>query len=205
MIIDIFEQLGHTILGLIDDFREAGATTMGYQVIGKREDLPRLAGENPESKFFIAVGDNWIRQQIKNDLLQRVPEAQFANAIHPTATLGRQVRIGTGVAIMGGVVVNSNSAIEDFTIINTGARVDHDTTLGKFSSIAPGAVMGGNVSLGNASVVAIGAVVSNNVTIGEHTVIGAAALQLTNAGDRELWYGIPARKIRDRDIGERYL
>lgn len=205
VVIDIFERCGYPIIGLIDDFRAVGARTLGYEVIGGLKEVMQLATTHPQSKFFVAVGDNWLRSKISEELVDLLPDARFANAIHPAATLGRDVNCGVGVAIMAGAVVNSATRLGNFTIVNTGARVDHDSVLGAFSSIAPGAVMGGNVTVGDYSAVAIGAVVGHGVTVGKHTVIGAAGLQLADAGDREVWYGVPARKVRSREVGEKYM
>jgi len=106
---------------------------------------------------------------------------------------------------MAGAIINSDTIIEDFTIINTKASIDHDSKMFKFSSLAPNVTTGGNVSIGEFSAISIGATIKHNISIGNHTVIGAGALLMKNCGDNLIMYGIPAKEIRKREKGEKYL
>jgi hypothetical protein len=38
---------------------------------------------------------------------------------------------------MAAAVINSNTVIGDFAIVNTKASMDHDSNMGNFSSLAP--------------------------------------------------------------------
>jgi len=206
VIIDIFEKEGkYEILGLLDAYRNIGEETLGYMVVGKEENLPDLLLKNPNCKLFVAIGDNWIRQKVVNKIIDIVPNIDFASAIHPSAQIGKNVRIGKGVAVMAGAVINSDTIIEDFTIINTKASIDHDSKMLKFSSLAPNVTVGGNVSIGEFSAISIGATIKHGVSIGNHTVIGAGALLMKSCGDNLVMYGVPAKEIRKREIGEKYL
>jgi serine acetyltransferase len=75
----------------------------------------------------------------------------------------------------------------------------------KFSSLGPGTNIGGNVGIGECTAISLGAKVIENITIGKHTVIGAGALVIRNVGDFKIAFGIPAKEIRTREIGEGYL
>lgn len=205
VIIDIFEKSNYNILGLLDTFREDGEETMGYKIIGKDVDLPSLSEQHPNCEYFIAIGDNWLRHTVRNKIIKILPNAKFANAIHPNAAIARTVVLGSGIAIMAGCIVNSNTVIEDFSILNTGASIDHDSKMSSFSSLAPRAATGGKVTIGEFSAVCMGATIKHRVTIGKHTIVGAASLLLTNTGDYEVLYGVPAKKIRDRKPGDKYL
>jgi len=74
-----------------------------------------------------------------------------------------------------------------------------------FSSLAPNATTGGSVSIGEFSAISIGATIKHGISIGKHSVIGAGALLMKNCGDNLIMYGIPAKEIRKREIGEKYL
>jgi sugar O-acyltransferase (sialic acid O-acetyltransferase NeuD family) len=206
VIIDIFEKENkYQIVGLLDAFRKIGEETLGYKVIGKEDNLPELLSKFPDCKIFIAIGDNWIRKKVMDKIIEIVPNINFATTIHPSAQLGKNVKIGKGVAIMAGAIINSDTIIEDFTIINTKASIDHDSKMLKFSSLAPNVTTGGNVSIGEFSAISIGATIKHGISIGKHSVIGAGALLMKNCGDNLIMYGIPAKEIRKREIGEKYL
>jgi sugar O-acyltransferase (sialic acid O-acetyltransferase NeuD family) len=206
VIIDIFEKENkYKILGLLDPHKNIGEKVSGYKVIGRDEDLPDLLSGNVGCKIFVAIGDNWLRQRIVNKLIAISPNIDFASTIHPSAQIGKDVRIGKGVAIMAGSIINSDTIIEDFTIINTKASIDHECKMLQFSSLAPNATTGGNVIIGEYSAISIGAIIKHGISIGKHTVIGAGALVMKNCGDNQIMYGVPAKEIRKREIGEKYL
>jgi len=206
VIVDIFEKMADfQIVGLIDDKLEMGTQVLGHSVIGNTETIASLLLIHKNCLAFVAIGDNWTRHLIVNKLTESHPELEFASAIHPSAQIGKDVGIGKGVAIMAGAVVNSGTKIGDFTILNTKASLDHDCLLSPFSSLAPGTTTGGNVKIGAFSAVSISATILHGKTIGTHCVVGAGSLVVKNVNDFELVYGLPAKFIRKRDVGERYL
>jgi len=206
VIIDIFEKTQqYTLLGLLDATRKPGDETMGYKVLGKEEDLPRLINENAGCQVIVAIGDNWVRQKVVNNVLAIMPGISFASAIHPSAQIARNVVIGKGVAIMPGAIINSDTLIGDFTIINTKASIDHDGEMSGFSSLGPNATIGGRVTIGEGSAVSISATVIHNINIGRHSLIGAGAVLMEDCDDYMVMHGVPAQKIRSREPGEKYL
>lgn len=206
VIIDIFEKEGkYQIVGLLDAFRKLGEETLGYIVIGKEDDLPDLLSKNKNCKIFIAIGDNWIRKKVMDKIVDIIPNIDFATTIHPSVQIGKNVHVGYGTAIMAGAIINSETTIGNFTIINTKASIDHDCKMLNFSSLAPNVTTGGNVTIGEYSAISIGATIKDGLTIGNHSVIGAGALLMKNCEDNAIMYGIPAKLIRKREIGEKYL
>jgi acetyltransferase-like isoleucine patch superfamily enzyme len=103
------------------------------------------------------------------------------------------------------VVVNSDCRIGRFCILNTKALLDHDGLMEDYSSLAPNAAAGGNVTVGTFSAISLGANIVHGVFIGEHTILGAGALALENIPDHCVAYGAPAKYVRKRGEGERYL
>ncbi len=101
------------VVGLLDTFKPITTSVQGYQVIGSEDDLPALFAANICDCVFVAVGDNWVRSQIVNRIKERVPEAEFVSAIHPSAQISPNVTIGAGTVIMAGVVVNTGCKIGD--------------------------------------------------------------------------------------------
>lgn len=157
------------------------------------------------SKGIIAIGDNWIRKLFVDRILKISPNFNYINAVHPKAEIGKDVEIGKGTVLMPGVIVNANSVIGDFCILNTNSSLGHDGRMEKFSSLAPKSCTGGNFRLGKHSAVCLGANVIDNITILEHSVIGAGSLVVGNIEDHVLAYGAPAKKVRNRRPGEPYM
>ncbi len=206
VVIDIFEKMNnYEIVGLIDGYREKGAQTSGYDVLGSEDVLPELQQKYEHLQFFVAIGDNALREKVVLNLLNIIPTASFANAVHPSAQIAASVTLGQGVAIMAGAVINSDTSVGNFTIINTKASLDHDCVLGDYASLGPNATTGGNVKIGKSSVLGISATIKHNIKVGSNTIVGASALLLQNCADNEVWFGAPARFVKPRVLGEKYL
>ena len=131
------------IVGMIDSYRKAGESELGYEILGSEENLPRLVRETGIEAGFIAIGDNWQRHLMAERIWRLLPGFEFVTLVHPSANIGREVRIARGSVLMAGATVNVGTDIGEFCILNTGSSIDHDSSMGAFSSLGPGAVTGG--------------------------------------------------------------
>ena len=71
--------------------------------------------------------------------------------------------------------------------------------------MGPGVTTGGNVKIGSCTAIGLGAYILNDITIGDHAMIGSGCLVVNNVDDQKVVYGVPAKNIREREIGEKYL
>ena len=206
VVIDIVEQAGqYRIAGLIDSFRPRGEETLGYPVLGAENDLPLLIDVHGIAGVLVAIGDNHAREKVTADLAALVPGLPCVSAVHPAARIGKASTIGAGTVVMAGVVINPCCTIGDGCIVNTNASLDHDGVMENFSSVAPGVVTGGNCRIGEGAAIGLGAMLRHRIAVGEHSVVGAGAVVLRDVEPYTIAYGNPARRIRDRAAGERYL
>nr|WP_254209605.1 acetyltransferase [Burkholderia multivorans] len=206
VVIDIVEQAGrYRIAGLIDSFRSRGEQTLGYPVLGAERDLPQLVDAHRVMGVLVAVGDNHAREQVTATLASIVPDLPHVTAIHPAARVGKASTIGAGTVVMAGAVINPCCAIGAACIVNTNASLDHDGVMDDFSSLAPGVVTGGNCRIGRGAAIGLGAMLRHRIAVGEHAVVGAGAVVLRDVDPYTVAYGNPARRIRERAAGERYL
>jgi len=206
VVIDIVQQEGRfNIVGLLDRFRSVGDQTSGYPILGKEEDLPNLIGVHLLKGAIIAIGDNFTRSKVAARIKAISPDLLLVSAIHPAASIASEVIIGEGTVVMAGVSINPCASIGRFCILNTHSSLDHDSVLADFASLAPGAIAGGNCRIGQYSAISIGAVLSHGVSIGEHTVIGAGSLVMKSIESFTVAYGTPAKVIRTRAPGDKYL
>jgi sugar O-acyltransferase (sialic acid O-acetyltransferase NeuD family) len=205
VIIDIFERNNVEIIGVIDDYRNTNEKTLEYDVLGKILDIPKIIKKITDCGLFIAIGDNYGRYLVVNKIKTMIPEVKFFSAIHPSAQIGKNVILGNGVAIMAGAIINTDAKIGNFTFINTKASAGHDVKMLDFSSLAPGVTIGGNSIIGEHSAISIGATIKEKLEIGNHSIIGAGLLLMKNCPNNVIMYGVPARIIREREVGAKYL
>ena len=204
--IDIIEKEDkYNIVGIIDSIHDIGSDRFGYKIIGRQENLPELIKEYKIYGGVISIGDNWIRNNIFLQVSSLVPNFNFINAIHPSVVIGNNVILGKGIVAMAGCIFNPKSIIGDFTFFATGAQVEHDCIISDFASISAGSITGGYVKLGKYSALTLGVTVLDRLEIGENTVVGAGSLVIKSLPDNVLAYGIPARIIRSRNVGEKFL
>ena len=206
VVIDIVQLEGkYRIAGLLDRTRRVGEQTLGYRVLGQEEDLPKLKEVHALHGAFVAIGDNFVRSRAVALVKEFAPELPFVRAVHPAACLAPGTSIGEGTAIMAGAVVNPCCAIGRHCILNTHCSLDHDSQMADFASLAPGATLGGKCRIGPFAAICIGAVLVHDVHIGEHAVIGAGALVTHSMDPFVVAYGSPAKVVRTRAPGDKYV
>lgn len=206
VVADIVEQEGLlAVAGFIDAQVAAGTVHYGYPVLGTENDLTRLCEEHSVSRGIVAIGDNFVRARVVERIGAVMPEFRYATAAHPSAQVARGAVFGPGTVLMANTVLNSDCTVGAHCIVNTGAQLDHDGEMDAYASLAPGVVAGGNCTIGGFAAVGIGANVSHGRSVGRHAVVGAGAVVIADVPAHQVWYGVPARFIRDRRDGEAYL
>lgn len=195
----------YNIIGIIDSIHDIGSDRFGYKILGRQEDIVQLVNKYNIEGGVISIGDNWVRYHVFEQIKKQIPDFNFVNAIHPSVVIGDNVELGEGVVMMAGCIINPKSKIGNFTFFATGAQVDHDCNIENYSSISAGSITGGYVTLGEFSAITLGVTVIDRLKIGKNTVIGAGSLVLKDIPDNVLVYGNPARIIRTRKEGEKFL
>jgi sugar O-acyltransferase (sialic acid O-acetyltransferase NeuD family) len=180
-------------------------TSPNPEILGIEDQLEELIAKHAISHAIVGIGDNFIRKKVVDRVSRDFPSLKWASLIHPKAVIAPEVRIGPGTAVMAGAVINPGTSIGSHCIINTRVSVDHDNRIDDFASLAPGVTTGGHVSIGKNSIVSIGATVRHQIHIGQNSLVGAGSLVLNDIPEGVLAYGVPAKIIRSRKEGEKYL
>lgn len=204
IIIDLIKSsTEYCIFGLIDKVLPIHHMVYGYEILGDESIL--LEFLNEVYGGVVAIGDNVERKKLVEKVKKINPNFQFVSVIHPSAIVSRYAKINEGTVVMAGAIINCYSFIGEHCIINTNSSVDHDCFLGDYASIATGATLGGNVKVGEYSAISLGVNVIDSINIGEHTLIGAGSTVVRDISPFVVADGLPAKKIRTRAIGEKYI
>jgi sugar O-acyltransferase (sialic acid O-acetyltransferase NeuD family) len=204
--LDIFEKGGlYNVIGFIDSIADIGSEIFGYSIIGRQKDIVHLCEKYKIDAGFIGIGDNYSRKFVRDTIISLIPNFVFINAIHPTVSIGRNVKIGIGIAMMAGAVANPDCVIENFCILNTGAQLGHNSYMGEFSHLSGNSATAAKVKIGKMSAISLGVTIVDRINIGENTVVGIGSVLLKSLPDNVLAYGNPAKIIRPRKPGEKFL
>jgi UDP-perosamine 4-acetyltransferase len=168
---------------------------LGVPVLQGDAHLARLAQEGYR-EAFVAIGSNALRQRL--GISARGLGFALVNAISPSAIVSRTARLGQGIAIMAGVVINADTSIADLAIVNTSASIDHDGSVGEAAHIAPQCGLAGNVSVGPRSFLGIGCKVIPGISIGDDVLAGAGSVIVSNVANNARIAGVPAKHFRKR-------
>lgn len=192
VVIGILQAMGKTVTGYCDvEAKQFNPYSIVYH--GKELDEPGI-GYLRGNEFFIAVGDNSLREKIYSKVSKLGPLP--INAIHPAAVIDPHAVIAPhGVMISAKAVINPLARIGNGVICNTGCIIEHECVVDEFAHVGPGAILCGNVQVGQGSYVGAGAVVRQGIRIGANAMIGMGAVVIKDVADGETVAGNPSRLL----------
>ncbi len=193
-----------SIIKKLKDFEIVGFTELekkdnilGIEYLGPDSVLQDLFNQGIKNA---AIGLGQIKSSLHRkrivELLNKIG-FKFPTIVSPNSIINEAVSIGKGTVIMDGVIINSGSAIGNFSIINTKASIDHDCKIGSFTHIAPGVTLSGEVTIGDDVLIGTGASVIHQIKIPSKTIISAGSSVQKNIEKDGIYRGIPAEFLRE--------
>jgi UDP-perosamine 4-acetyltransferase len=172
-----------------------GQEMLGVPVLGDDTRLPEVIERG--ARFFLvglgSTGDNGPRQRLFELGLSNRLEP--LTAMHPSAICSPRAKIGAGVQMLAGSIINAGARLGDNVIINSGAIVEHDCTVEDHVHIATGARLASTVHVSAGAHVGIGAVIRQSIHIGEGAIVGAGAVVVKDVPPYTIVIGVPARPL----------
>lgn len=182
--------LESSIVAVYDDFVMEKMLDGTLPILNSEAAFRSFVEKNGSVYGLIGIGNNAIRER-----LSREYPIRYAVAVHPSAIIADDVRIGEGTVVMAGAIINPGARIGRHCIINTGAIVEHDCVIGDFVHISPGVKMAGDVKIGRMSHIGVGTSIIPKVVIGENVIVGAGTVVIRDIADGLKVVGVPAREI----------
>jgi sugar O-acyltransferase (sialic acid O-acetyltransferase NeuD family) len=118
------------------------------------------------------------------------------SVLHPSAIVSSLALVGESTQILAGSIVAPYAQIGDFSIINSGANVDHDCQIGNCCHLAPMVSLAGEVTLEDNVFVGTNATVLPKIRIGVNSIVGAGAVVREDIPGNTVVVGVPAKYLR---------
>lgn len=183
---------GHdfVIKGYLDDNKDVLAKFSNYPpIIGTVEDyIP-----HDDDVFVCALGSIAYKQHYVRIIKEK--GGVFYTLIHPSSSIGNNVRIGEGCIIGYGTQIDCDVEIGDFVGIQTNVVVGHDAKIGSWSILDCYSFMGGGSQIGEAVTMHTHSVLIPQKKIGNNVVVNASSLVIRDVHDNKVVMGNPAKEI----------
>lgn len=178
------------VVGVFDDGQPDRKLLASYDVehAGTVSDLLDLPDE---VSVVVGVAHPYTRSR----LVKAVGHRARLTLVHPTATVGRAVRIGRGAVVCSHVSIANHVVIGDDTQIGANSTIGHDCRVGSCVTISPLVAVSGNISLGNGSFLGTGASFKQGLVIGANAVVGSGAAVTQDVEPDTTVVGVPAKPL----------
>jgi len=162
----------HHEVHFLDDNLTPKDISPKIDIVGRFMDLQKVA--HSYDNALVALGRNELRQA-QMEAIQRIG-IPLATAIHPSAVISPLACIEAGSIIMSASVVSINCRIGRGVIINAGTILDHNAIIEDWAHLGVGCRISGGVHIGRSSMLYAGCVVGYGVNMEANTIAAAGSV-----------------------------
>lgn len=182
---DVALALGTDELMFVDPQARPNESFSGYPV------YPSMPVDLSGEWFaFPAAGDNHLRdRQCVESLLP------LATLIASDASIGREAVIGAGTFVGHQAHVGPLAKVGQGVILNSGSIVDHESTIGDFAHVSVNTTVAGRCRVGRYVFLGAGAVIIDGVSVCDNAIIGAGTTVISDINEPGTYVGSPGRRL----------
>lgn len=187
------QDLQYQVVGFFDDF--ANGVVNGIPILGMLNTIESNYKNDVFDEIIIAIGYKHfkLRASLFNTFKEKVP---FANCIHSSCYVDASVKLGKGIVMFPGSVIDANVIIKDNVLLNVACTVAHDSIIADNTFLSPRVAIAGFVSVGGNCNIGINSTIIDNISIGNNIQIGGGTVIISNLEKEGLYVGNPSRFIR---------
>ena len=176
-----------TIVGFLDD-RSSMLDNYNYDV----PVLTSVESYMPVSDdvFLCGIGDPHEKRKYCEIILTK--GGRFATLVHPTAVVGRNVRLGDGVIIAPLAVITADVSIGNCVFIGCHTICSHDNLISDWAHICGHTGLAGNVIVEDMVFIGAGVTIVPNTRISSGAYVGAGSVVLKRVRAGTKVFGNPA-------------
>ena len=185
----------YSIVGFFDDFKEKNDIVKDIPIIGGIADITNLFSEGIIDELIIGIGYKhfMFRKNVYEKFSSTIP---MATIIHPSSYVDPSCKIGAGVLILPGCILDCNVVIKDNVLLNTACVIAHDSIIGAHTFLSPAVSIAGFVTIGECCNIGINSTIIDNIQIHPNTQTGGGTVVIKNIFESGLYVGNPSKFIR---------
>jgi sugar O-acyltransferase (sialic acid O-acetyltransferase NeuD family) len=119
----------------------------------------------------------------------------FVNVIHPLASIGKNVQLGTGIVMAPFSCLSCDIKVGNHVAIGAFSSAGHDNVIGDWSQVCGHCSINGGVTLGEKVFLGDHACIIPQITVGDWAYVGAGSVVLRNVEPEHKVFGNPAKVI----------
>jgi len=149
-------------------------------------------------KKLLLLEDNlFVRKEVLEKL--KTENIKIITFIHPSVHLGGHNEIGEGAIVFPQCYIGYKTDIGKSSIIQSCLIFEHHSVVGNYVDINPRLTTASFVNIKDFVTIYISVDIINHITVETGARIGAGSLVLQNCKEKALYYGRPAKFIRELD------
>lgn len=182
------------LMGFVDDGVKTGISNHYGKVLGSGELLNEY---DKPLDVIIAIAMPLHRIAIVKRITN--PLISWPNLIAPDVKFldSETFKIGRGNILFYSCRISCDVTIGDFNLLNSLVSLGHDTKIGSYNVLMPNVRISGESVLGDQNFFGVNSLMLQGLKVGCNTRIGAASVLLRNTKDNFLYFGNPAKIVKD--------
>lgn len=187
--LDCIDPETYELLGFVDDDQQKKSEK--YELFTRS-----FIANHPEILLLAVPGSPFsFRQREAHIRSLGIPPERFISAIHPRASIGKNVTLGYNCLIMAGVVLTSNAALGNHICVLPNSVIHHDVKINDYTLIGSNVVIAGGTTVGRNCYIGSGTNIINGINIGDQAMIGLGSNVIKHVAENTTAAGNPARLI----------
>ena len=185
----------YEVVAFFDDFKKKNDMVSGIPVLGGTDDVLKAFTDGKIEELMIGIGYKHFefRRKLFALFSAQIP---MATVVHSSSYIDPSCKIGKGVFVLPGCVLDRNVELKDNVLLNTGCVISHDSVVSDHTFLSPGVNIAGFVKIGQCCNIGINTTIIDNIEIADNSQTGGGTVIIKNITEPGLYVGNPAKFIR---------
>jgi sugar O-acyltransferase (sialic acid O-acetyltransferase NeuD family) len=154
---------------------------------------------NNYNEYILGVNSPHSKNQVFNffKINYNIKLENYTNIYSQDCYLPKMIKLGKGIVIYNKTTIAPFTQLDNFVTINRNCSIGHHNIIGEFTTIGPGVNIAGHCIIGSNTTIGPGVTIVNKIKIGNNVIIGAGSVVTKDIPDNQIWYGVPAKFIKN--------